>query len=546
MHNLGQADSVHSVHSGVQKWRKPTPARSSGLLRPLVASGLPAAARRSRFHFRFRPSRVFPVETDKSALGPKVGGKRQELGSGEAAAEDPGERQTLGAERPGTAVLRTAGAVRTQRDFHYSHLLYLILSTTTLQEHPDLWLWKNFSSLFIRETSVKMLRLTGWCRSEGSWLQVLLADYCHLKIAVVGEPGSGKSSFVNSMIGKRAGEPGAAETGIQTTTVKAKDYHHPTSLHRSSLWDLLWEEGRLSFHSPRIEQVDPETRLLTLLQSLLGCTSGFSGPGPLRPGPRDPSDIRVRTSYFSADQNRQSHSWKIAPQRRLSRLIKGFCDEKKVLQRIKDDCVTSLLNENVRDPQVFLVSNWDPQSYDFPLLWEKLQSDLLWLKREAFIFSLPSLAAPVLGRKMESVKKKISLIVLYSSLLALLPVPGFSFVAAMFFFVRFRSLCYREFGLDDPSLKALAGNIGKPVASLHAVMKSRSLMPLILWRVPDLVGAVLMLVEYCRWDRYPYAGSLVSGGVSVFTSYYMLQRCIVAVAKDAQNVLSKVLEKTSV
>uniref|UniRef100_A0ACB8FSI5 Uncharacterized protein n=1 Tax=Sphaerodactylus townsendi TaxID=933632 RepID=A0ACB8FSI5_9SAUR len=202
------------------------------------------------------------------------------------------------------------------------------------------------------------------------------------------------------------------KTGIQTTTVKAQGLrHHPISLHRSSLWDLLWEEGRLSFHSPRIEQVDPETRLLTLLQSLLGCTSGFSGPGPLRPGPRDPSDIRVRTSYFSADQNRQSHSWKIAPQRRLSRLIKGFCDEKKVLQRIKDDCVTSLLNENVRDPQVFLVSNWDPQSYDFPLLWEKLQSDLLWLKREAFIFSLPSLAAPVLGRKMESVKKKISLIV---------------------------------------------------------------------------------------------------------------------------------------
>ncbi|XP_048355980.1 interferon-inducible GTPase 5-like [Sphaerodactylus townsendi] len=350
-----------------------------------------------------------------------------------------------------------------------------------------------------------------------------------LNIAVVGEPGSGKSSFVNSMIGKRAGEPGAAETGIQTTTVKAKDYQHPT-LPQVILWDLPGRED--SAFASRIEQVDLNRfdffiivgyqRFRTVHTDLV-------------------HEIRAMGKRFYFVRAKIDLDLEASQRRQPS-----GCDEKKVLQRIKDDCVMGLLNESVIDPQVFLVSNWDSQSFDFPLLWEKLRSDLLQLKKQAFVFSLPSLSTPVLERKTDAVKKKIPLIVLYCALLALLPVPGFSFVAAMFFFVRFRSQCYREFGLDDPPLTALARDIGKPVASLHAVMKSRSLMPLILWRLPDLVGAVLILVEYCWWNRYPYAGSLVSGVISVFTSYYMLQGCLAAVAKDTQNVLSKALEKMSV
>ncbi|KAL8219465.1 UNVERIFIED_CONTAM: hypothetical protein K2H54_025283, partial [Gekko kuhli] len=345
-----------------------------------------------------------------------------------------------------------------------------------------------------------------------------------LNVAVVGEPGSGKSSFVNSMLGKRPGEPGAAETGIQTTTTKAKDYPLPM-LPQVTLWDL---PGREESYGSRVDQVDLKhfdffiivgyQRFRTVHAELaheiqeMGKRFYF---------------VRAKTDLdLEASRRRQPSGY----------------DDQKVLQRIREDCMTCLQNESVINPQVFLVSNWDPQSLDFPLLLQKLQSDLLWLKRDAFIFSLPSLAAPVLENKKAAMKGKICVKDLFCGFLGLLPVPGISFVVAMFFFVKFRSQCYQFFGLDLQSLTALARDIGKPVASLQAVMSSKSLMPIILWRLPDLVGATLMMVEYCLWGRFPFAGCLVSGGSSFCTSYYMLHRCLTAVAKDTQSVLSRALE----
>ncbi|XP_066494162.1 uncharacterized protein [Tiliqua scincoides] len=73
--------------------------------------------------------------------------------------------------------------------------------------------------------------------------------------------------------------------------------------------------------------------------------------------------------------------------------------------------------------------------------------------------------------------------------------PELSFLVAMLLFVKFRSRCYREFGLSSHSLEDLAEWIGKPVSVLKAVMTSRSLKPVILLRLPDLVGAAVMVLE---------------------------------------------------
>ncbi|KAL8219483.1 UNVERIFIED_CONTAM: hypothetical protein K2H54_025587 [Gekko kuhli] len=300
-----------------------------------------------------------------------------------------------------------------------------------------------------------------------------------LNVAVVGEPGSGKSSFVNSMLGKRPGEPGAAETGIQTTTTKAKDYPLPM-LPQVTLWDL---PGREESYGSRVDQVDLNRFDFFII---VGYQHFRTVHAELA------HEIQAMGKRFYFVRAKTDLDLEASRRRQPS----GY-DYKKVLQRIREDCVTCLQNESVINPQVFLVSNWDPQSLDFRLL-EKKKAVMKW---------------------------KMWLKALYSGFLDLLPVPGFSFVAAVFFLVRFAYPCYRVFGLDDMSLTALARDVGKPVAALRAVMTSKVLPPL---SSPVLENKKAMM-KWKMWLKALYSGFLgllpVPGFSFVAALFFFLRFC---------------------
>ncbi|XP_015284791.1 PREDICTED: interferon-inducible GTPase 5-like [Gekko japonicus] len=344
-----------------------------------------------------------------------------------------------------------------------------------------------------------------------------------LNVAVVGEPGSGKSSFINNMLGKRADKPGAAQTGIQT--MKARGYPHP-SLPQVILWDLPGREhSALGSCTNQVDLNRFDFFIIVAYQHFQTVHADLV------------HEIQAMGKMFYFVRAKTDLDLEASRKQQPS----GYDDEK-VLQCIKEDCMMALLKESVIDPQVFLVSNLDPWSMDFPLLLKTLESDLLWLKRQAFIFSLPYFSAPVLESKKALMEGKIMLKALHLGFLGLQPVPGFSFVVAMFFFLKFRTQCYQVFGLDDTVLTVLAKVVEKPVAVLWAAMASRALLPVILWRLLDLVGAIVMVLEYCWLNCFPFIGCWVSGCSSVFTSYYMLHRCLRNVANDTQNVLSRALE----
>ncbi|CAM2108022.1 unnamed protein product [Caretta caretta] len=56
----------------------------------------------------------------------------------------------------------------------------------------------------------------------------------------------------------------------------------------------------------------------------------------------------------------------------------------------------------------------------------------------------------------------------------------------------------------------------------------------------DSVGAARMVAEY-SWKRLPVFGAMVSGGVALVTTYFMLRKCLASVADDTQLVLNKAL-----
>ncbi|XP_015770548.1 PREDICTED: interferon-inducible GTPase 1-like, partial [Acropora digitifera] len=58
-----------------------------------------------------------------------------------------------------------------------------------------------------------------------------------VNIAITGDVGAGKSSFINALIGLRDDDPQAAEVGVAETTLEPTPYGHPTSPN-IVFWDL--------------------------------------------------------------------------------------------------------------------------------------------------------------------------------------------------------------------------------------------------------------------------------------------------------------------
>ncbi|XP_053254077.1 interferon-inducible GTPase 5-like [Podarcis raffonei] len=339
-----------------------------------------------------------------------------------------------------------------------------------------------------------------------------------LHIAVVGEPGSGKSSFINAMLGLRANDPHAAATGIQMMTVQVKDYPHPT-LPQVILWDHSGR-GTPTFGEDKFEKEIDLNHFDFFI--VVGSQRFRSTHSDMVREIQDmgKSFYFVRTKAdldLSAAKRQQPSDY----------------NEKKVLLHIQEDC------KGLRDPQVFIVSNWEANCFDFPLLQEMLKNDLLRLKRQAFLLCFPSICLPILKKKKTTVEEKI-----WTKRLVLLvtlgsPVP---FLLPIFLFSKFRSWCFLDFGLDNPSLATLAQCVGKTSTALKAAMQSLGMFSAILWVLPDLVGLSVTAYEYHRWEHFPIFGCLLSGGISLPCTYFMLQKCISGAADDTQRVLAKALE----
>ncbi|XP_049917915.1 interferon-inducible GTPase 5-like [Epinephelus moara] len=172
-----------------------------------------------------------------------------------------------------------------------------------------------------------------------------------INIAVTGESGSGKSTFVNAFRGINNEDERAAPTGCVETTIEVTPYPHP-NYPNVTLWDI-----------PGIGRF-PADKYLKFV--------GFE-----------------RFDFFiiiSADRFRENDV-KLAQE--IQRMKKKFyfvrskidCDirdekrcqrskfnAERTLKPIRDKCIQSLQRQGVESPQVFLVSCCDLHLYDFPLL----------------------------------------------------------------------------------------------------------------------------------------------------------------------------------
>ncbi|XP_053867105.1 interferon-inducible GTPase 5-like [Malaclemys terrapin pileata] len=348
-----------------------------------------------------------------------------------------------------------------------------------------------------------------------------------LHIAITGESGSGKSSLINTMRGLRAGDEGAAETGMLDTMTMPVAYQDPV-LPGVTLWDL-----------PGVGT--PYFPLNTYCEALnLSQYDFFIIVGSQRfrsDHARLVREIQRMGKRFYFVRSKADMDLDASRRQRPSSY-----NEERILEQIREDCRRGVAAEGVGHPPVFVVSSWEPNRYDFPLLRQTLQMELPRLRRHAFLFSLPAVASPIINQKKAALKGEIWKIALFSCLLAAIPVPGLAFLGTFFIFRKHLSRYYIIFGVDDRSLSALAWQIGKSVLELTAVMTSLGITAMMALKLLlDSVGTAVMVAEYSS-ERRPVFGAMVSGGVALVTTSFMLRKHLASVADDTWRVLSKALE----
>ncbi|XP_044531571.1 T-cell-specific guanine nucleotide triphosphate-binding protein 2-like [Gracilinanus agilis] len=340
-----------------------------------------------------------------------------------------------------------------------------------------------------------------------------------LNIAVTGESGSGKSTFINAIRGIGHEEKDSASTGVVETTMKATPYEHP-KYPNVKLWDL-----------PGIGTPDfcPETYLDQVQIDQYDFFIIFSSSRFTVNHVKLVQEIRKMKKKFYFVRSMVD---KDLENERKSK-PKTFSKER-VLQIMRDYCLKNLSDEGMSEARVFLVSNFDLSNYDFPKLEETLVKDLPACKRHAFLLALPDVSEAAIDRKKAALQERIWLQALKTGALAALPAVGFILndIDSMDKCLKH----YRNvFGVDDASLLQVAQRLERSVEEIKAPLKSLDLLALI--KGESAMDQLLKVGGgFCSAN-----GGIMGAGFHIGKTYYIHLHFLNTVANDAKILFRGIL-----
>lgn len=350
-----------------------------------------------------------------------------------------------------------------------------------------------------------------------------------LDIAITGESGAGKSTFVNALRGLGDEDEGAAATGVTETTTQPTPYSYP-GYPNVILWDLpgigtpsfqadhyleAVEFSRYDFFIILASERFKENHIL-LAQAIVGAGKRF---------------YFVRTKV---DNDLESMARRKNPP-----------TEGEILEEIRNDCLEKLAKAGLGDAKVFLLSSFEINKFDFQTFEETLEQELPSHKRHAFLLSLPNVSLAIIEKKRQLLHQEVWKVALVSCLVAAVPLPGLAFTCDVSILLRKLSTYRQDFGLDAASLTRLAERSGKPLevlrAEVHSTLGRTINRDVVIGLLGRATGTGLMVADFLL-HRIPVYGALAAGGISFHSTYSMLSHCLEELASDSQRVLLKAFD----
>ncbi|XP_015271124.1 PREDICTED: interferon-inducible GTPase 5-like [Gekko japonicus] len=360
--------------------------------------------------------------------------------------------------------------------------------------------------------------------------ELKLLENTTLHIAVTGNTGAGKSSFVNAFRNISDHKLGAAKTDVEQTTMKPEKY--PNDIFPEiTLWDLPGIGTREFKANKYLESVNFSRYDFFIIVSAIRFTV---------------NDTMLALEIKKMNKRFYFVRTKVDQDMDNERRKPNF-SETQTLEKIRNDCISNLRKDGIVSPKVFLISRWHLTMYDFPKLHKTLADDLNVLKRPLLIMAMPAFSREHLQEKKAEMEKLIWKKALKSCGVGAIFVPGLSVAYDVHLLVSSMKEICRAFGLDEASLCNLAERIRKPVDVLKSAVKKTPMASQIDSKfVRSLatkflaVGSAMVVEELARC--IPVLGSLVGGATSFATTRYVLKSFLEDAMEDAQSVLAKATE----
>nr|XP_033497924.1 interferon-inducible GTPase 5-like isoform X3 [Epinephelus lanceolatus] len=350
-----------------------------------------------------------------------------------------------------------------------------------------------------------------------------------INIAVTGESGSGKSTFVNAFRGINNEDEGAAPTGCVETTTEATPYPHP-NYPNVTLWDLP-AIGRFP--------VDKYLKLVGFKRFdffiIISATRFRENDVKLA------QEIQWMKKKFYFVHSKIDND--IYHEKRCQR---SKFNAERTLQQIRDNCIQGLQRQGVESPQVFLVSSFHLHLYDFTLLGDTFEGELPAHKKHALLLAMPNISQDVIDKKKKAFQSKIKYYATLSAGVAAAPVPGLSAAVDVGVLVSVVTQYVNGFGLDKPSLQRLADSTHVPydelIATIVSPLAAVKITPGLVLKVLSQCAGTAALMAAEEGSRFtPILGIPAAMSLSFISTYRALNYFLDTLAEDAQRVFIKAL-----
>lgn len=354
-----------------------------------------------------------------------------------------------------------------------------------------------------------------------------------INIALVGESGVGKSCFINSIRDCIEGDKGYAQVGLGDTTKEPTPYTHP---HNENMifWDLPGV-GTTTF--PRDQSYFKKVSFHRYDFFLILSDQTFSENDTWLA-----QEVRRRQKRFFFVRTKLDMEF--------TRAKHDGTDIAEVIPRIHESCRGNFRAARIKEPLIFVISNFDPEIGQFDDLLNTIFWALPEIKRNAMVLSIGPLTHQIIREKKASLKSRVITVSCMSAGVAAIPIPGLDLAFDVGALVHEISFYLETFGLDEKSLRHLSEKTGTPLDKILASLnQAKALLAVkngiktfLLDAIKDQ-AAKQVAAQFAKF--IPIIGTIVSSSVAFGTSYYLLTKTIDDLEKDAHTIIDIVVQSAA-